>query len=248
MILLVDVGNSRIKWSTLAEGRLAPGQSAAWRQDRLESLLGAQWARQPPPAAIWVANVAGPEVAQRLEAWIVTRFGHRPRYVSSVAELGGVTNSYVDPAQLGVDRLLAMVAARRSYSRAVCVVDCGTAVTVDLLDAQGTFRGGVIAPGSGLMRRALSRDTYALPPTQIAATSACARSTGEGIAAGCLLALLAFIERVYREFAQVLGEKPACVVSGGEAPLVLPTLSIPCDHDPDLVLRGLAFVAETMSA
>ncbi len=245
MILLADIGNSRIKWGRLDAGEYSPGQSAEWSADRLEALLEVHWGHLPRPGTIWAANVAGPAAAEIMNRWCEGRFGSEPRYATSSAELAGVTNSYAEPSKLGVDRLLAMAAARRRYGEAVCVVDCGTAVTVDLLDGQGVFRGGVIAPGSGLMRRALSRATYALPPSHAAASSVCALSTGDGIAAGCLLAVVAFIERIYREFSQVLGGAPACVVTGGEAPLILSRVALKCDHDPDLVLRGLACVAES---
>ena len=243
MILLIDIGNSRIKWTTMQPASVAPGRAVPWSHENLDSLFEAHWRILPRIDAVWVANVAGPEIEQRLRRVMQRRFDVDPKFVRSSASLGGIRNSYKEPTQLGVDRLVAMVAAYRRWRAAVCVVDCGTAVTVDLVDGEGVFRGGVIAPGTSLMRRALALDTHGLPLTEITASTVGARTTEAGIAAGCLLAVSGLIGRVHSEFSHELGAALQCVLTGGEALQVLPTLNLPCDHDPDLVLHGLAFLA-----
>jgi type III pantothenate kinase len=243
VILLIDFGNSRIKWTTMQSASVAPSRAMSWSHENLDFLFEAHWRPLPRIDGAWVANVAGPKIEQWLRRVLKRRFDVDPKFVRSSAALGGIRNSYEEPTQLGVDRLVAMVAAYQRCRAAVCVVDCGTAVTVDLVDGEGVFRGGVIAPGTSLMRRALARDTHALPVTEITATTVGARTTEAGIAAGCLLAVSGLIARVHSEFTRELGAAPQCVLTGGEAPQILPTLGIPCDHDPDLVLHGLACLA-----
>lgn len=243
MILLVDTGNSRIKWTTSRDGHLATGQAVGRLEADLAAVFERAWGHLQSLRAIWVANVSGPRFERALDEFAQRRFGLTPRYVRSSAELGGIRNAYAAPERLGVDRLLAMIAARRTCAGPVMVADCGTAVTVDFVDDAGDFAGGVIAPGLALMHGALSRGTHALPPVEPGATPALALSTEGAMASGCLLAIAGLISMVASEIKARTGRQPECILTGGDAPRVVPTLPMPCHHDPDLVLRGLAIVA-----
>ncbi|MCG3202559.1 MAG: Type III pantothenate kinase [Gammaproteobacteria bacterium] len=243
MILLVDTGNSRIKWTICRDGALAPGEAATWVGADLAALFEHAWGRLRPVRAIWVANVSGPGFEHALNDYAQRRLGLTPRYVRSSAELGGISNTYVPPERLGVDRLLAMIAARRTRTGPVMVADCGTAVTVDFVDAAGSFGGGVIAPGLALMHDALSRGTHALPLVEPGADPVLALSTDGAMASGCLLAIAGLIGMVANEIKARTGLAPECVLTGGDAPRVIPKLPMACHHDPDLVLRGLAVLA-----
>lgn len=243
MILLVDTGNRRIKWTTCRDGHLAPGEAATWVGAELAALFEQMWDRLQPVRAIWVANVSGPRFEHALDDYAQRRLGLTPRYVRSSAELGGISNAYAAPERLGVDRLLAMIAARRTCAGPVMVADCGTAVTVDFVDAAGRFGGGVIAPGLALMHGALSRGTHALPQVEPGAGPTLALSTDGAMASGCLLAIAGLIAMVASEIKASAGQDPECVLTGGDAPRVIPMLPMACHHDPDLVLRGLAVVA-----
>lgn len=243
MILLVDTGNSRIKWTTCCDGRLAAAQAIAWAKADLAAVFEEAWGHLGSPRAIWVANVGGPRFERALDEFAQGRFGLIPRYVRSSAELAGIRNAYLAPERLGVDRLLAMVAARRTCTGPVMVADCGTAVTVDFVDDAGNFAGGVIAPGLALMHGALSRGTNALPSVVPEAGPALALTTEGAMASGCLLAIAGLIGMVAAEIKVISGLEPKCILTGGDAARVIPKLSMPCHHDPDLVLRGLAIVA-----
>lgn len=246
MKLLVDIGNSRIKWACQEDGQLRAPGAFAWSVREPDRLFDEQWSGLKALESVWVANVAGAQVAERLERWFEAR-GITPRHARSLPRACGVENSYHEAAQLGVDRFVAMIGAWRRYRRALCVVDCGTAVTVDGLSAEGVFLGGVIAPGAGLMQRTLASHTHALGVSASQAMDVCARSTQDGIAAGCLHAVAGFVERVFAELRARLGADLLCVLTGGEAARLRPALSIACEHDPHLVLHGLSVWAEEMA-
>jgi type III pantothenate kinase len=140
-----------------------------------------------------------------------------------------------------------MIAAHHAYNGPVVVADCGTAVTVDFVDASGDFLGGVIAPGLELMHTALRRGTHALPPVEQAAGATLALSTEAAIVSGCLAATVGLITIIVHEIKATTGHEPKCLLTGGDAPRIIPKLPLPCDHDPDLVLRGLAILANDAS-
>ena len=161
MKLLLDVGNSRVKWAFVSAGGVAAhGEAGHDDEASLEPLFGARHA----PDDIRIANVAGASTGARLAARLRERFHVVPVFARSARQGAGVRNGYTDPAQLGVDRWLAICAAYDRYRAAVCVVDAGTATTIDLVTASGEHRGGVILPGLRLMELALMRGTSDLAP------------------------------------------------------------------------------------
>jgi len=156
MMLLVDVGNSRVKWAFgTAAGFVALGEARHTGGEDLRALLDAAYA----PAEIRVANVAGAGAAARVAARLHERFGIAPVFARSAASGAGVRSGYVDPAQLGVDRWLAICAAFARYRAPVCVVDAGTATTIDIVSGSGEHQGGLILPGITLMQSALLAST-----------------------------------------------------------------------------------------
>lgn len=232
MIICIDSGNTRIKWGVRdADGWLAQG---ALTQGDISSLglLVKEWR----PLGIWLSNVAGPNVLaairQVLSPWQVPI-----REVKSCAIGHGVSNGYENPGQLGVDRWSALIGAR-GITRAAClVVMAGTATTIDTLDANGQFLGGFILPGLDLMRRALARDTAALPLAS-GDHQSYPRNTVDAITSGCLEAQLGAIERA---FSRIAREPDAvCLLSGGGAHLLAPQLSMAHRLIDNLVLEGLA--------
>ena len=174
MKLLIDAGNHRLKWAvTRATGRdinrdtgrdtgLDIGDAVTIDRNapaELHAALTAAWAGLEP-AAVWASCVAGPAVEKVITAVAGRVWNLQPAFIASPARQAGVVNSYPQPARLGGDRWAALVGARRMFPRrAVIVVDAGSAVTVDALDAGGVFRGGVILPGARAMREALRRQT-----------------------------------------------------------------------------------------
>ena len=158
----------------------------------------------------------------------------------------GVKNSYREPGQLGADRWAALLAARGLTSMAACVVDCGTAVTVDALSANGEFLGGMIFPGLQLLRRSLMQGTQGVKVSEGNVMDCLARSTADGVAAGTLFGLAGAVDRLIAEYRQTLGEAMQVFLTGGDAPVLASRLQTATTPVPDLVLKGLARIAETL--
>ena len=166
--LLIDIGNTFVKWGRYRAG--APGAAAGNCLDSGHLLLAeipelaAGWRRLRAPARIVISNVAGTRVrASMLRCLEVWPDAPAPQWLVSAAEQCGVKNGYRNPAQLGSDRWAAMIGARALVDgRPVLVVVCGTATTIDFVNAAGLFSGGVILPGVGLMIRSLHEGTAAL--------------------------------------------------------------------------------------
>jgi type III pantothenate kinase len=242
--LLLDLGNSNLKWAWLEQGKAGAGRSVSHREGGIGQALSVHWADLPAPGRILAASVLAPEANQELSAWTRKQWGLEPQFLHAEREALGVHNGYDEPGQLGVDRWLALIAVHRLHPGAVCVVDCGSAVTLDVISAAGEHLGGLILPGLGLMQESLRRRTAIpqwqdLPTTQLLATR-----TDAAIAAGGVNAVAALVVRVVAEAAGRLKETPAVILTGGDALQVQAVLTLPCTIEPDLVLQGLAFIAD----
>ena len=234
--LAVDAGNSRVKWGLAEHGRwLALGAAPT---DEFAEPIGAAWRDLAAPDRIAVTNVAGPAVRSRLTR-LMGHWATAPIWVKAAAAGGGVTNAYAQPEQLGADRWAALVATRARHAGASLVVLAGTATTIDHLDASGTFRGGMILPGTRLMKQALHRDTAGLPLAQGEYRDA-PRNTADAIETGCLVAQVAAIERAYRR----LPQGAACFVSGGAAGEMVALLDFRVEEVEHLVLEGIVLLGQ----
>jgi type III pantothenate kinase len=237
-ILLVDAGNTRVKWA-IAQMDAAPGDwiaHGAVLHAELDSLPGA-WSAYDATRAI-VANVAGAALGDRLAALLPVA---QPTWFTARAELAGLRNRYRNPAQLGADRFAAALGARSLYpGKALVVATCGTATTVDAVSSGGEFVGGMILPGLGLMLGSLARGTAQLPEASVDAVAPplFADNTLDAIRAGCVSAQAGAIERACAAL-------PAdrCIVSGGAARHVAPALSMPHRIVDNIVLVGLHVAA-----
>lgn len=249
MLLLVDAGNTRIKWA-LAHPGAAPGDWAAHGavlHAELERLQPA-WAGQHVARAI-VSNVAGPAMGAELTALLAALApGVQPEWFTARAELAGLRNRYRTPAQLGSDRFAAALGARAvAPGKALVVATCGTATTVDAVSAAGEFVGGMILPGLGLMLGSLARGTAQLPQVtpavaQPATPPVFADHTADAILSGCLAAQAGAIERACAALPAEL-----CIVSGGAAASVAPLLSVPHWMLDNIVLVGLHAAAPALA-
>ncbi len=249
LTLLVDAGNTRIKWA-LAEPGAAPGDYLAAGAvahagfDQLAPAWRAALGGHRPARAL-VANVAGAALAERLRAalnpaasaWappVLEWFVSSPR-------LAGLRNGYRDPTQLGCDRFAAAIGARAlAPDQAVVVVNCGTATTIDAISADGVFIGGMIVPGLSLMAGALARSTAQLPHIDQARAPPArfADNTDDAILSGCLAAQAGAIERACAAHGAV-----QCILSGGAAPFIAPALAVPYRMVDNIVLIGLQVAA-----
>lgn len=235
-----DLGNSRLKCAPLrADGTLGEVRAIGHGDDgfiaALDAAVPAAAVRQSWSAAL--ASVASPARTAALVDWLTTRFG-----CISIARtqpvLAGVRIAYAEPARLGVDRFLALLAAHARGARPWLVAGVGTAVTVDLLDARGRHHGGRIAPSPRLMREALQQAAAQLP-AQGGHYVEFATDTPDALASGCDGAAVGLIERSLRQARDVLGERPALLLHGGGAEALRPWLD-DGELAPSLVLEGLA--------
>lgn len=235
MIVCVDCGNSRLKWG-VHDGRAwaAQGALAHAEVDQL-SLLCERW---PLPQRLMLANVAGPAMGEAI-ALALAPWAAVLCVVKSAASGGGVTNLYENPAQLGVDRWCALVGARSLGPTPRLVVMAGTATTIDSLDADGCFTGGLILPGLELMQRALAKGTAGLP-FAAGEYSVMPRCTDDAIVSGCIEAQLGAIERA---FARLPADSACCLLSGGNAGRLAHRLVIPHVLAHNLPLEGLRHLA-----
>lgn len=246
MNLLVDLGNSRIKWAHAGPQRWEVGAEAI-PAEGFSELLDRLWRARAAPDRVVVSSVHGPHRQRLLHDWMAHQWAREPHFIHAQAQQLGVTNRYRDPAALGADRWAALIAARQASPAAQCLVDCGTAVTIDALSAGGEFLGGVILPGLHMARAGLLADTQGIRSADGAEGDCLARATGDGVAAGTLFGLAGAIERVVAEQRRVLGAEARVVLTGGDAPRLLSLLSGPVAHAPDLVLQGLKLIAEAQA-
>lgn len=247
-MLLVDAGNTRIKWAlvdsslraTISLGRWSASGSVA-RQDILQ--LGDAW-RSAKIVRALVSNVAGQSIRDGLEQALLRALGPKPvpiEWFGSAPALGGIRNQYRDPAQLGCDRFASAIGAHALFGgKPLIVATCGTATTIDAITADGVFLGGMILPGLGLMATSLARNTAQLPQVaqHIVVTQPFADNTDDAIASGCIAAQAGAIERAVAAHGQRFGAVH-CVLSGGAAPMIAPHLSVAHDRVDNLVLLGL---------
>ena len=236
MILCIDSGNTRIKWG-LHDGR-GWCESGAVAHAHLPEL--AALTQRFSPEKVVFSNVAGDAAAQgiyqALAIW-------QPLFIEARASqhAAGVSNQYEKPQQLGVDRWCALIGARGLTQKACLVVMAGTATTIDTLDGEGRFCGGLILPGIHLMQRALSRDTAALPLAS-GQYVPYPKNTDDAIVSGCLEAQAGAVERAFQCIAHL--PNALCLLSGGAAPSLAPLLHIPHQRIDNLVLEGLARMSQ----
>ena len=253
MILVVDAGNSRIKWafSTLDSAHPLESTNAGSafyqppmeRAASLEATLESVWCGFPAPTRVLVSNVGGDSVRCMLRTWIKQHWRVVPEFVHSRPQGWGVVNGYDRPADLGVDRWAGMVGAFNVIKAPCCIIDGGTAVTIDGVNKQGNHIGGVIMPGITLMRRSLLENTSRIRVADSCANPGLGKNTGDAVASGTTFAVIAGIEHALAEIERVLGSIPTILVAGGDANIIGAAISRSHKIDHHLVLKGLVTMA-----
>ncbi|MBL8447541.1 MAG: type III pantothenate kinase [Zoogloeaceae bacterium] len=233
MRLVIDAGNTRLKWG-VRDGDLWLATGVA-DYDDLPALTRslAQW---PGLTGCFGVNVAGPAAAARIESALQPT-GLAPVWLTAQAQGAGVRSRYTRPAQLGADRWAALVGAYGLQAGASLVVLAGTATTVDVLDGDGVFQGGLILPGFEMMRRSLAERTAGLGYFEGEAEDL-PRNTADAIHAGCVFAQVGAIERMFGQIAAT--REGCCLLAGGAAEVIAAKLEIPFRIVPQLVLEGVA--------
>lgn len=241
MNIYIDIGNSRFKSARFEDGQLEPLETIPWRDEDVAERLDKVW-KGLSPEKIVVCNVAGDRVMPQLHAWCEQRLGIVPHEVQSEARFGELRNGYLEPAKLGTDRWAAMIGAAAEHNGALCVIDSGTATTVDIIKADGEHCGGAILPGMYTMRQSLGKYTAAL----FAASGDIqpfSDNTASGIAGGTGYASAGGIDRLIDEAREQYGELTS-VFTGGEASVVRPLLRNETVLDTMLVIKGVQRMAE----
>jgi len=247
MRLLLDLGNTRLKWALMLQpdGWLAQG-ALDW-QESFEPALVSALTGLPKPEMIVAASVVDAAREAQVADVMSRLFANNPIWLRTPASACGVRNAYAEPQRLGVDRFLAMVAAYADGYAPCVVAGAGTALTLDALTADGQHLGGLIAPGPQLMQRSLLDATARVRPERPGAVLELADNTADAVASGCWQAAAALIERFATRMAPTLGGLPTLILGGGDAAELQPLLTLPVQMTRDGVLRGLAVWANTQT-
>jgi len=248
-VLVIDVGNSRMKWGLHGpRGWIAFG---ATPNSEIGTLALRDWHNLVRPSRVVGVNVAGEAARVRVEAQL-TRWRLVPEWLVAGESAGGVVNRYARPSQLGPDRWASLVAARQRslatelFPPACVVVNAGTAVTIDALDVDGVFRGGLILPGIRLMLQALAENTAALKP-EPGEFREFPDNTADAIHSGAVQAICGAIELMRRR----IDTDPAQVrayLAGGAAGEIARHLNPPVEVVDNLVLEGVLALAGAAAA
>ena len=263
MRLLIDIGNTRIKWMCLSHEELITSghYSRAFTHHQnfsiaveecfgvdsdFEKQLSSSKLANVVVKDVVVSNVAGKSAADALTELSVQQWQVKPFYVEVTRELAGVYNDYEELSELGVDRWVAVIGARQYFSEGnVIVINCGTAITVDLLGEDNHFKGGAILPGFELAAKALSQaDGIAkIEPSTI--LEAIGTSTQECVKLGIIAACVGGVEFIIHKLQSQSGFSQAnLLLSGGAAPLFLDASQLECEYDANVIMRGLNRIIE----
>lgn len=236
--LLLDLGNTRLKWA-LREGDDWHASGAVGWQEDVAGALAAAWAGQAPPQAAFGASVVDAPREALVAAGVAATFRREVTWLRTPAAACGVRNAYAEPQRLGVDRFLAMVAARADGLAPCVLAGVGTALTLDALAADGRHLGGLIAPGPRLMQQSLLGATAQVRPAAAGEFVEAADNTADAVASGCWQAAAALIERFAARMAPRLGGAPTLRLGGGDAEALHALLERPAQLAHDSVLHGL---------
>lgn len=255
MILLLDIGNTRVKWGKLEHGKLNSAEDAL----KVESLItdfDKFLAGKEIPDKVLISNVAGKKTGNDAEHWIKKTWGLTPKFIVAQSEAFGVRNAYDNPDRLGADRWAVLLGVHHqsdNYQRdscqqeksSVCIVDCGSAVTFDVLTGHGEHLGGLIIPGLNMMREGLKKKIQIRNNAEAGnRTALLARNTKDAISSGTLYTLVAAIDQITTNLEKETGSVLTRIITGGNAQDLLPLLSGKYGYRPNLVLEGLAVIAQ----
>lgn len=234
MILDIDVGNTFLKWRCHNGGEPVRGRLLT---ERLHDGMPAEWPEKV--TRIRVASVAGPVVAALISGYCQARWGLKPEFARTRHQAAGVINSYADPGRMGVDRWLAMLAAYNLGQGACCVVDCGSAITIDFVAADGRHGGGYILPGLRLMSKSLLANTAEVVADRDVAHFEL--TPGTDTSSAVFHGINFAFDAIQRQLIEQLDrDAPGCrlLVTGGDGEL-FQRLAGRGDYRPELVMDGL---------
>ena len=252
-LLAIDIGNTRLKWAMYERG--APGAALLAQGveflEHIDRLAESDWAGLPAPERVLGCVVAGDAIKQRvneqLEIW-----DSPVSWVVPGAVEAGLVNGYDHPSRLGADRWVAMIGARHRVQsstpgRPMVLVMVGTAVTVDAVDGEGKFLGGLILPGHGIMLRALESGTAGLhvPTGDVVEFPT---NTSDALTSGGTYAIAGACERMFRHLFLRCAAEPLCLMTGGAGWKMMPSMMRPYELIDNLIFDGLQVIAQEREA
>jgi type III pantothenate kinase len=248
MILVIDVGNTRLKWGWLDGTRLSEQQAVVHREVKPELWAGQIFEAQHHPDRVLISNVAGDAMAKTLHDLTLATYEVPPEFIIPTRSFHELTNGYLNPALLGPDRWLAVIGAWNLAHDSLCVVDAGTAVKVDSVNAHGQHLGGLIIPGIHMMRDSLLNKTAGVAKSMAGSTPSTAGvladNTISAVSRGAVVAAASMADRAAQLIEQSTGEHPRLFITGGDAELIFDSMQARGEIVPDLVLQGIAVIAE----
>lgn len=242
-MFLVDIGNSRIKWAVSDGDEFTSIGEAEYVTKELDVQLDVMLNSLEKQPSIVVSSVAAPRVLKAFVSWVEGRWQSDVQIIKTTQQQGRLINGYVNPERLGVDRWLAMIAATDAGNIGVpvCVIDCGSALTIDVVNSDGGHLGGMIVPGLSMMRNALVKGASGirLKDELPADVSLLARDTEGAVTGGTLYAAVSMLDRICSDIVTSLGCRTQFIITGGDAPMLIPLLDNEFEYDANLVLNGL---------
>ncbi|MGL4667220.1 MAG: type III pantothenate kinase [Saezia sp.] len=250
-LLAIDIGNTRLKWALYSSTSLgqAPLLQGTVFLEHLEHLSEQQWANLPEPTHIIGSCVAAPSAQAIVDEQLAEQWEHlSPLWIKVKQRQCGVTNGYDHPARLGVDRWVALIGARKRLLQKqqnfpAIVVMIGTAVTVDAMDCNGDFLGGLIMPGHGMMLNALQKGTAGLhvPTGEVVPFPT---NTSDALSTGGTYAIVGAIERMTVNLEKHTRQEPKIFLTGGAAWKVANCMTKPSELIESLIFDGILSVAD----
>lgn len=237
MTLLFDIGNSRIKWQESRNFSESPNAFSYNREELVSQLDGYLDLCDRPDQDVVIVSVASEEINSQIKSWITDRWQVGVRFLGSESKWHTLHNGYANAATLGADRWYALIGAVSHYSPPLLVCDIGSAVTIDIVDQNGTHLGGYISPGIEMMIRSLGSDTNidissSQPEREIGSIP---NNTYSAISEGCLWSIASHIDSINER----LDLKSTIILTGGDAEIISPLLKCGAIIDKNLIFHGI---------
>ena len=250
--ILIDAGNTYLKVAHIIDSKYVDFNYDILNYENLFDDLLLKLKNYSPSKVI-VCNVNKPGIYSIISDVVLKLWHIQAILVSVEQDKYGISTCYTNPNLLGSDRWVAMIAARSEFKKTLCVIDCGTAVTIDVVTDLGVHIGGLISPGLNTSRKSLGLNTNNLPSVDNVdknnnnESSFLAINTEDAILGGTLYQLSAYIERIVSEIKEEFGEDLVCVITGGDADKVQALTYHYFHHRETLVLDGLRILAKAIS-
>lgn len=252
MIIDIDAGNSNIKWRVFNHGsshyggeRIKPGKFAT----ELLQFLAAHQVATESVKKIRIASVLSDITNKIMCDALLNAIGIQPSILKSTVRSSGVTNNYQNPQALGVDRWCAILTAVNELRTAnkplwSCVIDAGSAMTIDFINNNGVHQGGYITPGFAMQLRALFSDTEQVKVDAVSGFNELmpASNTADAVRRGVLLSMLSLIASSIKSFNSLHGCKAQIFITGGSAPQLLKLANFPMLYREHLVVDGIDLI------